>query len=152
MYTFSQETPPLQWMWSTWGKLAQASKLYSGWKARTGLHKPLRGPGGWDSQNLKTAREGGKIVSPKHRPPLPLIRKLPLNLSGIEPATFRRLGQWLNRLRHGVPHSRLWMWTETVRPEVYHILQPLRDKCKWLHCSQPERRVFTYVSFFLKKM
>jgi hypothetical protein len=85
-------------------------------------------PGGWGSQISKqSAHEGGKFVSPKHRPPLPpgnipgahfcwrLSRpqghmrpeglcqwNIPVTASAIEPATFWLVMQCLNHLRHRV--------------------------------------------------
>jgi hypothetical protein len=79
----------------------------------------LRVPGGWGSQiSRQSAHEGGKAVSTTHRPPLPqelflvlttvtgwvnprvIVRpkglcqwKIPVRLSGIEPATFRLVAQ-----------------------------------------------------------
>jgi len=70
----------------------------------------------------QSAREGGKVVSPKHRPPLPhmnyswysyllLAESTPRPKGGricrwkipIKPETFRLVGQCLNRQSHHVP-------------------------------------------------
>jgi len=86
-------------------------------------------PGCWGSQiSRQLAHEGGKVVGPTHRPPLPqelisvrgwaspraIVRpeglcqwKIPMTLLGIEAATFQLVTQCLNKLRHRVPHLHL---------------------------------------------
>jgi len=105
------------WMNNQTVKVKQSR--YRPWQA-------LRVPGGWGSQiSRQSAHEGGKIVSPTHRPPL-LPRKYswyscllqaesapraimwpeglcqwktPMTPSGIGPATYRLVAQCINQLR-----------------------------------------------------
>ena len=101
-----------------WVKVKQTH--YRSWQA-------LRFPGGWGSQiSRQSAYEGGKVVSPTHRPSLPptprkyswysfllqtestpepeglCLWKITITPSGIEPATFWLVAQCLNQLRHSV--------------------------------------------------
>jgi hypothetical protein len=91
----------------------------------------LRFPAGWSSKiSRQSAHEGGKVVSPTHRPPLPRRKhsrysfllqseptpgperlcqwKIPMTPMGKEPAIFRLVAHCLSQLRQPVPRYRIW--------------------------------------------
>jgi hypothetical protein len=106
----------MQWLYV---KVKVKQSHYRPWQA-------LRVPTDWGSQILRqSTHEGGKVVSPTHRPPLPpgnipgthfcyrlsrpqghsaagriMSMKNPMTPSGIDPTTFRFVAQCLN---HCVP-------------------------------------------------
>ena len=111
--------PTVIWIWKVNLKVKQSHY-------RPG--QALRIPGGWGSQtSWQSALEGGKVGSPTHRWSLPqeiflllislrcwvdprsIVRpeglcqwKIPMTLSGIEPATFRLVAQFL------------WIWNHIL--------------------------------------
>jgi len=109
-------------------------KLLTAKQSHYRLRQALRVPGCWGSQISRlSAHEGGKFVSPKHRPPLlpkkyswysvllgaektprAIVRleglcqwKIAMTLSGIELATFRLVTQCLNQMHHCVLRGKI---------------------------------------------
>jgi hypothetical protein len=119
-----------------WQRYEGKAIHYRPWQA-------FRVPGGWHSQILRqSAHEGGKVVSPTHRPPLPqeiflvlisvrgwfeprtIVRpeglcELRIPPSWIDPASFRFVTQCLNQLLHRVPRGSL---TVTINMEFRLLL------------------------------
>ena len=114
-----------------------------------------RVPGDWGSKiSRQSAREGGKVLSPTHRPPLPpgnipgthfcwgwvnlrdTVRpeglcqwKISMSPSGIELATFRLVAQCLNQLSYLMPHSYvrtsvIWRVMFSVQQNPGLVIQP----------------------------
>ena len=126
-------------LWEFWTVAKYVCK-----KVKQSHYRPgqaLRVPGGWGYQiSRQSAREGGKVVSPTHRPSLPprnyswysflletestpgpqcgqkdyVNEKLQWHHRGIEPATFWLVAQCINQLRHRVP--------PTLHGTLYNVL------------------------------
>jgi hypothetical protein len=106
-------------------------------KGKAIIVEALRVPGGWGSRiSWQSAHEGGKVVSPRHWPPLPASKnswysyllqaesttgplcgwqdygkwKTPMTPTGNEPATIRFEAQCLNQLRHCMFQLLIMQW------------------------------------------
>jgi len=85
----------------------------------------------------KSAQDGGKVVSPTHRPPLPLTKyswystvrgwvdpRAIVRPEGIEPATFRLAAQSRNQLRHRVTRQNTRIWRAWSTARCLHQVTP----------------------------
>ena len=100
--------------------MQKAKKLIKNLKLSLGLQE-VEAP----RISRQSAHEGGKVVSPTNRPPLPPIRfpqyifllepglslwTIPMTPSGMERATFGLVAQCLNQLRRRVPVIVMYCW------------------------------------------
>ena len=98
-------------------------------------------PAVWVSQiSRQSAHEGGKVVSPAYRPPLPFLVlnsvrgdtvrleglsqwKIPMTPSGIEPAAFWLVAQCLNQQGKGISSSESNPFAGLDRPWVFQDVE-----------------------------
>ena len=153
-------------------------KIQNRWRQCPGVKKvkqsdyrpgeALRVPGGWGSQiSRQSTHEGGKVVTPTHRPPLPpeiswysfleaestpgtwtcrmLRKKSPVTRPGMDPGTFRLKAQRLNHYATpgpcgiGTREKLLWLLLRYGVSMVWHTGWLDRSWASSIHlpCSQP---------------
>jgi hypothetical protein len=129
--------------WNKWLKIIAKYMTAKVKKVKQSHYRPwqaLRVRGSWGSQNLRQSAHGGKVVSPTHRPPLTVLIsvrgwvdpraivrpeglcqwKIPMTPTGIDPATFRFVAQWMAK----VHFVRIWQRLQTTQTQQtdIHIL------------------------------